>query len=765
MNWTLDTLTALFWTQVWQMTVLIPLAIGAVRLFCRRRAHLAYLILLAVLLKCMIPPIWSSPVGVFSWTSYAIGIDTQTPVRMPDLEPSHSTNTVSKQHTGTPLSPVPQQQALPAQATETAPVSSKTGPLMKEVPAKSSLSLRAILIGCGLGLWVCGVVGFVGYLIAKRLYLDRFHDDTRLEVEEDLLGLVWECSIALDLRRRPDLIVTRHPTIPFIVGWLTPRLVLPQQIVEKSSPEDIRLIIAHELNHLRRWDTVVNWVQLVVQSCWWFHPMIWWLNLEIRRWRESCCDEEVVARLQCPPSQYANCLLNVLELQSSLRATSGLSSLSPMEVTRQRLLNIMQPLDRLSRSTPWTGRVGFLVMLLLILPGAAFRSAPADVVVSKEAVRSATLEPKPEPVIDPIPLGNLPKKLEPWEYRFDPQRIYQYQITIRAETPTSVRTFRGSPTIQRVPEVLAAESLSSTLRFTNWDLIESGSPTRTRFSPFGFEPPRYHGPFEGSFLVKVNSQGGVIEESDDVLSVPLLMERWPDFLLAFCGQESGVERTGEASLVLPSPDIPDDPVSEFFPFPSRFGRGPYGQPSTSKKRLAAEFREKSNITRQGETLRLERTRNLMSRDLVEGEPRLEVRSTLTWEFDQSIGLPLSIAGKATQIERSATQINKLPIEVSVQLMTAEEQVQVAKQAAEAMAAQDPLAGPAPITNPGREVGSSEALSPKQVVLVLWGQSWFPAEIVEVIGVNEFKVHYRGWSDSSDEVVPLNRLRHPPGSNP
>ena len=29
-----------------------------------------------------------------------------------------------------------------------------------------------------------------------------------------------------------------------------------------------------------------------------YHPLVWWLNAEIRRWRESCCDEEVVARMK-----------------------------------------------------------------------------------------------------------------------------------------------------------------------------------------------------------------------------------------------------------------------------------------------------------------------------------------------------------------------------------------------------------------------------------------------------------------------------------
>ena len=216
-----------------------------------------------------------------------------------------------------------------------------------------------------------------------------------------------ECAIALDMRRHPDLVVTTHPTIPFVVGWWSPRLVIPKHIVDRSTHDDMRLIIAHELNHLRRWDTGTNWCQLAVQAIWWFHPLVWWLNAEIRRWRESCCDEEVVARLQCRPASYANCLLNVLDLQASLKSTGGLDSLSPFEVTKQRLHNIMQPVGPFPRSTPWPVCLAFLALTLIVLPGAAFTLPPQVAVAHDEIpttplIASSSAVPPPPPVAEAI---------------------------------------------------------------------------------------------------------------------------------------------------------------------------------------------------------------------------------------------------------------------------------------------------------------------------------------------------------------------------
>ncbi len=53
--------------QIWQVTIVLTV-VGACTIFgCRRRPHLAYLLWLVALVKCVTPPLWSSPTGVFSW--------------------------------------------------------------------------------------------------------------------------------------------------------------------------------------------------------------------------------------------------------------------------------------------------------------------------------------------------------------------------------------------------------------------------------------------------------------------------------------------------------------------------------------------------------------------------------------------------------------------------------------------------------------------------------------------------------------------------
>ena len=83
MNWRIDPLIEVAWAQFWQITIVAAVVAIVVRLFCQHRPHLAYLLWMLVIAKCIIPPVWSSPTGIFSWA------------RMRVIEPASSVDTFS----------------------------------------------------------------------------------------------------------------------------------------------------------------------------------------------------------------------------------------------------------------------------------------------------------------------------------------------------------------------------------------------------------------------------------------------------------------------------------------------------------------------------------------------------------------------------------------------------------------------------------------------------------------------------------------------
>ena len=99
---------------------------------------------------------------------------------------------------------------------------------------------------------------------------------------------------------------------PGVFGVLRPVLVWPRSMTERLSDAQLEAILVHELTHVGRRDNLVAIVQMIVQSLFWFHPLVWWLGARLVEERERACDEEVIRRGSAP-HVYAEGILKTCE--------------------------------------------------------------------------------------------------------------------------------------------------------------------------------------------------------------------------------------------------------------------------------------------------------------------------------------------------------------------------------------------------------------------------------------------------------------------
>src|SRR5690606_13027643 len=129
---------------------------------------------------------------------------------------------------------------------------------------------------------------------------------------------------------------------PAVVGCHRPCLLIPLALTQIGSPHHLEPILAHELLHIRRGDLWLGWWQTAVQCVWWFHPLVWWANRSLTRLLERCCDDEVLAELDCAPAHYARSLLSTLELKHRLHPVPMAPGVRPVDLTRERMERIMR---------------------------------------------------------------------------------------------------------------------------------------------------------------------------------------------------------------------------------------------------------------------------------------------------------------------------------------------------------------------------------------------------------------------------------------
>jgi Zn-dependent protease with chaperone function len=85
-------------------------------------------------------------------------------------------------------------------------------------------------------------------------------------------------------------------TGPAVSGLLRPRIVLPHDIDDVLTPEELDAVVLHELTHARRRDNLIRLVYEFTLCLLWFHPIIWVAGSRIAVYRELSCDESVTGR-------------------------------------------------------------------------------------------------------------------------------------------------------------------------------------------------------------------------------------------------------------------------------------------------------------------------------------------------------------------------------------------------------------------------------------------------------------------------------------
>ena len=99
--------------------------------------------------------------------------------------------------------------------------------------------------------------------------------------------------------------------VPAVFGLLRPIVVLPRDMVEAWSEEEIEPVLVHELLHIRRGDTWINLLQGLIRAVYFFHPMVWLAHRQIEIERELACDDAVVTYYRGRPDRYLGALFKV----------------------------------------------------------------------------------------------------------------------------------------------------------------------------------------------------------------------------------------------------------------------------------------------------------------------------------------------------------------------------------------------------------------------------------------------------------------------
>jgi beta-lactamase regulating signal transducer with metallopeptidase domain len=200
--------------------------------------------------------------------------------------------------------PAPRNDTVSISQTEgvmTAPVVQAQNNITETIPTESKNIQTA---GAGFNwkpyaicLWLIGAIIMLFRAICLVVGGSRLQRQCTALNDEFILEQVEQLRKILGITRRIRIAVSEHITIPGVVGFISPMLILPVSMVSGVPADALQAILAHELAHIRRYDYLVNFCQMVVEAILFFNPAVWWISRQIRIEREACCDNAGIAAI------------------------------------------------------------------------------------------------------------------------------------------------------------------------------------------------------------------------------------------------------------------------------------------------------------------------------------------------------------------------------------------------------------------------------------------------------------------------------------
>jgi beta-lactamase regulating signal transducer with metallopeptidase domain/tetratricopeptide (TPR) repeat protein len=253
-----------------------------------------------------------------------------------------------------------------------------------------------VLTAAGVALFMLGhmLVGMFGvWLVSRRA--EELQSEAALRELDDARD-----HLALD--RDVRLLKSDRVAVPVVWGIFKPVLLLPADVDEWPA-ERLRVVLLHELAHLKRWDGLSLILTRIAVSLFWFHPLAWSLERAGRSECERACDDLVLAS-GTKPSDYADHLLAIAREMPAFdpfrSVTLAMSRKSQLE---GRLLSILQ---RDVARRVFSGRgvaVACALAVAVIAPIAAMRlvAKPSGEKDKKPVVQEEKLQSDSEVTVTP----------------------------------------------------------------------------------------------------------------------------------------------------------------------------------------------------------------------------------------------------------------------------------------------------------------------------------------------------------------------------
>jgi len=171
---------------------------------------------------------------------------------------------------------------------------------------------------------------------------------------------------------------------PAVVGWWRSRIVLPEDFRERYTRGERRLVLAHEIAHLRKGDIHAQAFATALRCLFWFNPLVHFAAAAFRFDQELACDATVLEKFPRGRGRYGSAMLKTQLAVTGLPVGCHWQS---SHAIKERIQMLKQPLPARSRKLAGT------MLVAMILAGGTYAAWAAQPAATPAAAKPAAAKP------------------------------------------------------------------------------------------------------------------------------------------------------------------------------------------------------------------------------------------------------------------------------------------------------------------------------------------------------------------------------------
>jgi TonB family protein len=277
-------------------------------------------------------------------------------------------------------------------------------------------------------LWAAGTALALAHMLAAWTVMWHVRRSARTAGDSPLFRTLTR---SLGIRNRVELLEVPSGSMPVSFGIFHPAVFLPEDAREWSEDRR-RVVMLHELAHVRRFDLATQLVARAAVALFWWNPLAWTAWREFVKERERAADDLVLTAGE-PATEYATHLLDIARSMQRVPAlVSAAVAMARPSQLEGRLMAILDARTNRKSPGPRAALAAAVLAVVLVAPFAALQAQDkpdAAIQPAVEATIRAAIEQQNHEILDAAAAAYVTS------HKYDAaQQLLENSLTIRAQT-------------------------------------------------------------------------------------------------------------------------------------------------------------------------------------------------------------------------------------------------------------------------------------------------------------------------------------------